>query len=51
MEEAWREFEGSGKVTDYLYFCTVRKEQEERPDGTERDNDRNGLKGNADRRV
>lgn len=51
MEEAWREFEGSGKVTDYLNFCAVRKEREERPDGTECDHDRNGLKCNADWRV
>ena len=29
MDEAWKVFEASGKVTDYLEFCTARKEQEE----------------------
>lgn len=48
MEEAWEEFAASGRVTDYLRFCAVRKEQEDRPDGTECRSDRNGLKCNAD---
>ena len=51
MDEAWKVFEASGKVTDYLEFCTARKEQEERPDGTEYRSDRDGLKGNADWRL
>lgn len=50
MEEAWEEFTTSGKVTDYLRFCAVRKEQDMavRPDGTECRSDRDGLKCNAD---
>lgn len=51
MDEAWKVFEASGKVTDYLEFCTARKEQEERPDGTEYCSDRDGLKCNADWRL
>lgn len=51
MDEAWKIFETSGKVTDYLNFCAVRKEQEERPDGTEHRSDRDGLKCHADWRL
>ncbi len=47
MEEAWEEFEVSGRVTDYLHFCAVRKEQEDKPDGTECRNDGNCFKCNA----
>lgn len=51
MEEAWEEFKSSGKVTDYLHFCAVRKEQEDKSDGTEHRSDRDGAKCNADWRV
>lgn len=60
MDEAWMEFLGSGKVTDYLRYKNAESErmqnaafypQEERPDGTEYRSDRDGLKCNADWRI
>lgn len=51
MDEAWEEFQVSGKVTDYLRFCAEKKEREERPDGTEYRSDRDGLKCNANWRL
>lgn len=59
MDEAWKEFLVSGKVTDYLRYKGAESErmkdafypQEERPDGTEYRSDRDGLTGNADWRI
>lgn len=58
MDEAWREFLVSGKVTDYLRFKYAESErmkqshpQEERPDGTEHHSDRDGLTCYADWRI
>lgn len=60
MDEAWMRFEGSGKVTDYLYFKSKETAEphelagiggEERPDGTEYHGDRDGLKCNANWRL
>lgn len=59
MDEAWKEFFVSGKVTDYLRYKDAESERmsgvfhsrEERPDGTEYRSDRDGLKCNADWRV
>lgn len=60
--DAWKNFETSGKVEDYLNYCgmSVRDGQNERNvfsgKGTERygnrhSSDRNGFKCNADWRV
>lgn len=57
MDEAWREFLVTGKVTDYLkyresdYAQTAGSLQKERPDGTEHCSDRDGLKCDADWRL
>lgn len=61
MDEAWKEFETSGKVTDYLNFKRVQTEQmrsaagmgpqREGPDERENHGDRDGLKGDADWRL
>lgn len=59
MDEAWKEFLMSGKVTDYLRYKGAESERtqgsmclrEERPDGTEYHSDRDGLTGNADWRI
>ena len=61
MDEAWKEFMLTGKVTDYLRFKRAEalqlqgqaggQLQKERPDGTEYHGDRNGLNGHADWRV
>lgn len=61
MDEAWKEFLLSGKVTDYLRYKSAESERmqgnagmdlrEERPDGTEYRGDRDGLTGNADWRI
>lgn len=61
MDEAWRTFEMSGRITDYLKFkqsesgnaltAAFGDQQEERPNGTEYRSDRNGLKSNADWRL
>lgn len=61
MDEAWKDFLLSGKVTDYLRYKGAESERmqgsmrldsrEERPDGTEYCGDRNGLTGNADWRI
>ncbi len=59
MDEAWREFEVTGKVTDYLNFKRTETEnvrsaadgggRKERPDGTECYGDGDGLKMDAGR--
>lgn len=61
MDEAWREFFVTGKVTDYLRCKNAESAQiqgreypypqEERPDGAEYCSDRYGLECNADWRV
>lgn len=61
MDEAWKEFMLTGKVTDYLRFKRAEAQQregqagvqmwKERPDGTEYCGDRDGLSGHADWRV
>lgn len=61
MEEAWREFLVSGKVTDYLRYRSAEpvrireseaaETQKERPDGAEYRSDRDGLKCDADWRL
>ena len=60
MDEAWRRFEISGKVTDYLKCKHIHAgetnkdtadSRKERPDGAEYRSDRNGLKCNADWRI
>ena len=61
MDEAWKEFMSTGKVTDYLRFkraeslqlqsgAGVQRKREE-PDGTEYCGDRNGSDSHADWRV
>lgn len=54
MDEAWRDFLVSGRVTDYLK-CKEKEDRGEsrweRSDGAECSGDRNGLKCNADWRV
>lgn len=57
MDEAWRRFEVSGKITDYLKCKNIDTEATQKaaagetPDGTEYCSDRNGLKCNADWRI
>lgn len=60
MDEAWKRFEVSGKVADYLEFKRAGGEaemsflperREERADGAEYRSDRDGLKCNADWRL
>ena len=60
MEEAWKDFMATGKVTDYLRFKGAvsdggfrapGRRQENGPDGTEYRSDRDGLECNADRRI
>lgn len=61
MDEAWKDFVVSGKVSDYLRSKNVEADgmqdtameipREERPDGAEYHRDRNGLKCNADWRI
>lgn len=61
MDEAWKEFMLTGKVTDYLRFKRAESLQmqgelraqrrEEGPDGTEYGSDRDGLISHADWRV
>ena len=58
MDEAWKEFMLTGKVTDYLRFKRAESLQmqgraagilqKERPDGTEYNSDRDGLGSHAD---
>jgi hypothetical protein len=59
MDEAWRQFEMSGKVTDYLKFKGMNGSLafdcaqcgRDRPDGAESCIDRNGVKYHADWRI
>ena len=59
MEEAWRDFLVSGRVTDYLRYRNAVDVQEssnilageEQPDGKQSCGDRDGLTGNADWRI
>lgn len=51
MDEAWRDFLVTGKVTDYLKCKDSEETQKERPDGTEHRSDRDGLKCDADWRL
>ncbi len=63
MDEAWKEFMLTGKVTDYLRYKYAQDLQaqagvqgeagcrKERPDGTEYHSDRDGLNGHADWRI
>ena len=62
MEEAWRKFEATGRVTDYLKFKGIEAESMperygscmalgKEQDGTEYRSDRNGLKCDADWRL
>ena len=59
MEEAWRDFLVSGRVTDYLRYRNAVDVQEssnilageEQPDGKQYCGDRAGLTGNADWRI
>jgi len=61
MDEAWKDFLVSGKVTDYLRYRGAESEQmrgsvdfypqKEGPCGTEYRGDRDGLKCNADWRI
>lgn len=43
MDEAWKLFEGTGKVTDYLNYCKNRS-FEERMEQAKREEDTDGLK-------
>ena len=61
MDEAWKEFMLTGKVTDYLRFKRAEalqmqgqaggSLQKERPDGAEYCGDRDGLSSHADWRI
>ena len=59
MDEAWKEFLMSGKVTDYLRYKGAESERmqgsmrlrDEGPDGAKYHSDRDGLTGNADWRI
>lgn len=61
MDEAWKEFMATGRVSAYLQYKnadtkrmkqrSTENPQEEKPDGTEYRSDRNGLTGYADWRV
>lgn len=51
MDEAWRKFLVTGKVTDYLECKESEDVQKERPNGIEHCSDRDGLKCDADWRL
>ena len=51
MEETWKHFTVTGKVTDYLKFCEEREKQEVKPDGDKPNSDRDGYRYHANRGV
>lgn len=51
MEETWKHFTVTGKVTDYLKFCEEREKQEVKPDGDKPSSDRDGYSYHANRGV